>query len=189
MDRRQDALTAASEIVLAAEAVAREHPSLRATVGRLNVAPNAGNVIPGRVSFGLDVRDPDSEVVENAVAHLLAQVEAVSRRRGLTWTHEVLNRQPCAAADPYLSGYLGQAAAAVTGTDHRMLIGAGHDAMIMGEHMPMAMLMIRTPGGLSHHPDESVACADVDVAVQAMIDFVERLANELRSGHHQEQRR
>ena len=54
--------------------------------------------------------------------------------------------------------------------------GAGHDAMILAPHMPTAMLFIRTPGGISHHPDESVAEADVAIALAAGTNFLEELA-------------
>ncbi len=48
---------------------------------------------------------------------------------------------------------------------HRMPSGAGHDAMILARRMPAAMLFLRSPGGISHHPDESVLAADVDAAL------------------------
>jgi allantoate deiminase len=56
-----------------------------------------------------------------------------------------------------------------------MSSGAGHDAMILAAHIPAAMLFIRTPGGLSHHPDESVAESDVAVALDVGAKFLEEL--------------
>ena len=35
--------------------------------------------------------------------------------------------------------------------------GAGHDAMVMAARVPTAMLFLRSPGGISHHPSESGA--------------------------------
>ena len=70
MGLRRDALTAAAEVVLGAESMARGRPGLLATVGKLQVEPGAGNVIPGHVSFTLDVRSPDNAVREAAVADL-----------------------------------------------------------------------------------------------------------------------
>jgi len=54
--------------------------------------------------------------------------------------------------------------------------GAGHDAMIIAAHMPAAMLFIRTPGGVSHHPDESVTEEDVAAALGAGIKFLDEMA-------------
>ena len=54
--------------------------------------------------------------------------------------------------------------------------GAGHDAMIIAAHMPAAMLFIRTPGGVSHHPDESVTEEDVAAALAAGVKFLDEMA-------------
>ena len=58
--------------------------------------------------------------------------------------------------------------------------GAGHDAMVMATRMPAAMLFLRSPGGISHHPDETVAEEDVEAAFQVGRKFLERLAAEGR---------
>ena len=63
---------------------------------------------------------------------------------------------------------------------HRMSSGAGHDAMILAARMPVGMLFLRSPGGISHHPDESVHEDDVAAALAAGVQFLDRLA----SGHH-----
>jgi allantoate deiminase len=55
--------------------------------------------------------------------------------------------------------------------------GAGHDAMIVARRMPAAMLFLRSPGGISHHPDESVLANDVDAALEVgmrLLDELER---------------
>ncbi len=39
--------------------------------------------------------------------------------------------------------------------------------MIIATMMPVAMLFVRSPSGISHHPDESVRAADVDAALAA----------------------
>jgi allantoate deiminase len=57
-----------------------------------------------------------------------------------------------------------------------MASGAGHDAMIMAARMPVAMLFIRSPRGLSHHPDESVDEDDVATALTVGHAFLEDLA-------------
>jgi allantoate deiminase len=62
---------------------------------------------------------------------------------------------------------------------HRMSSGAGHDAMIMARRMPAAMLFLRSPGGISHHPDETVLPEDIAAALQV----AEALLNELEQTH------
>jgi allantoate deiminase len=58
--------------------------------------------------------------------------------------------------------------------------GAGHDAMVMASRMPTAMLFLRSPGGISHNPAESVRTEDVEAALQVMRVFLQRIAGEIR---------
>jgi allantoate deiminase len=58
---------------------------------------------------------------------------------------------------------------------HRMVSGAGHDAMVLAEHMPAAMIFLRSPGGISHHPAESVRVEDVEMALRVGAAFLDRL--------------
>jgi allantoate deiminase len=60
-----------------------------------------------------------------------------------------------------------------------MVSGAGHDAMIVAPHMPMAMLFLRSPGGISHHPDECVRVSDVRDALEVGLCFLRELEKEL----------
>jgi allantoate deiminase len=53
--------------------------------------------------------------------------------------------------------------------------GAGHDAMIVARRMPVAMLFLRSPGGISHHPDESVLPEDVTAALEVGMQFLDAL--------------
>jgi allantoate deiminase len=39
--------------------------------------------------------------------------------------------------------------------------------MILATRVPVAMLFLRSPGGLSHHPDEAVNASDVEAALAA----------------------
>ena len=68
---------------------------------------------------------------------------------------------------------LGAAMRAAGHPDHRMISGAGHDAMILARKVPTAMLFMRTPNGVSHHPDETVLVEDVEAALEVGIKFLE----------------
>jgi allantoate deiminase len=58
-----------------------------------------------------------------------------------------------------------------------MVSGAGHDAMILAEKIPAAMIFLRTPGGISHNPMESVDVADVAKAIDCGVSLLDRLAS------------
>jgi allantoate deiminase len=78
--------------------------------------------------------------------------------------------------DPTFRRLLCESVAAVGVEPHEMPSGAGHDAAVMAGLAPAAMLFVRSPGGVSHHPDEAVLPDDVRLALSAAIGFVERLA-------------
>ena len=78
--------------------------------------------------------------------------------------------------DPGLTDRLAAAVAATGQEPRRMVSGAGHDAMIMAALAPTAMLFIRCAGGVSHNPLEDVAVEDAELAVEAMLRFIEGLS-------------
>jgi len=178
MDLRHDALAAAAEFLLAVEQYARSADGLRATVGSLAVAPGAVNVVPGSARMSLDIRHRQDETREQATAALLAQAATIARRRGVevhTDSHESF---PAVPADARLTGFLAEAVATAGYPLLHMVSGAGHDAAVMASLAPMAMLFIRSPGGVSHHPDEAVLTSDLRAALEVMVAFLERISAE-----------
>ena len=159
MPVRRDALAGAAEWILAVERAAQEN--LVATVGRVHLSPNASNVIPGSVILSLDVRHAEDSTRLRAVDALLACARQIAERRGLVVSTQPLLDQPAVPMDSTLTTQLAQAAEQEGHPPHRMPSGAGHDAMILAAHIPSAMLFLRSPGGVSHHPDESVRAEDV----------------------------
>jgi allantoate deiminase len=175
MQLRRDALAGAAEWIGAVEREAVATPEMVATVGRIDVNPGAGNVIPGCAVLSLDVRHPDDDVRRGTVTRLLDCASRITARRGLTVTSEVRLDQPATAMDFGLVSALSNAVAECGYPVHRMHSGAGHDAMILARRMPAAMLFLRSPGGISHHPDENVLIDDVAAALAAGARFVETL--------------
>ena len=179
MGLRRDALTAAATMVLATEEVARSGAAdLVATVGRLEVAPGAANVVPGRVSFTLDVRAGDDATRDSAADTILARCRTIAAERHLTLSVEPLQDLPASPCDQKLMGLLGEAVAAQGTAPRRLVSGAGHDAMVMAALCPTAMLFIRCKDGISHNPAESVSPADAEIALAVMRDFLERLGEQ-----------
>lgn len=176
MDLRRDALAGASAFVLAAETLARETPGLVATVGSLTPFPGAINVIPGEVRLTLDLRHARDEVRWEALERLLAEGERIAGERHLTFSHEPRMEERATPMDPALTALLGEALAAEGLAAPPMVSGAGHDAMIVAPVWPASMLFLRSPGGLSHHPDETVLPGDVEAALRVGARFLTLLA-------------
>ena len=175
MDLRRDALAGAAEWIGAVEREATATPSLVATVGKIEALPGAGNVIAGSVRMSLDVRHPSDDVRIRAVNGLLACATHIAERRGLTASSELRLDQPAVAMDQRLVETLASAVREGGYAEHRMHSGAGHDAMILAERMPTAVLFLRSPGGRSHHPDESVIGEDVAAALATGLHFVNQM--------------
>ena len=178
MAGRHDALAAAAEFVLAVEARAGQTAGLVATVGRLTVEPDAPNVIPGHVTLSLDVRHAADALRVAACADLAATAQAIGQRRGILIDWAVLQATAAVACAVGLTALLAQAVAA-GGTPVQFLpSGAGHDAVVLSALTPVAMGFVRCRAGLSHHPDEWAAPADVAVALAALQRFLALLAAE-----------
>ena len=179
MHLRRDALAGAAEWIVAVESLAQRTDGLVATVGHVDVEPNAGNVIAGAVRVSLDVRHADDAARKSAVDTLLAQAEAIAARRGLALQCARQMDQPAVPMDERLTAFLAEATEAAGLPVKLMPSGAGHDAMVMASRVPTAMLFLRSPGGLSHHPDETVLEEDVAAALGVCRKFLERLAAEV----------
>ena len=175
MEMRRDALVAAAEWIVTVDAFALAEDGLVATVGALQVEPGLGNTVPGRVTVSLDVRHARDGVRVAGAMKLLERARESGRRREVTVSHEVVLDQTAVAMDGKMTWLLGQAALECGYVGLPMVSGAGHDAMIVAERVPAAMLFVRTPGGISHHPDEAVRVEDVEAALRTTVEFLRRL--------------
>lgn len=180
MNLRRDALAGAAEWIVAAEALARGCENAVATVGRIVAEPGGVNVIPALVRCTLDARHPDDAIRSQLVRDILNEAQAIGARRGLQVHVERYHEQSAVRFDAKLVGLVERAAARAGHTTMRMTGGAGHDAMVMARHVPTAMMFLRNPGGISHHPDESVAEEDVAAAIHTGLYFLEEFESMVR---------
>jgi allantoate deiminase len=111
------------------------------------------------------------------VDYFVRQAEDIATRRGLSVRSKVLMDQPAVAMDPFLVSQFDEAVRKAGCGPYRMVSGAGHDAMILAEKVPSAMIFLRTPGGISHDPAESVTVEDVAKAIECGLRLVEQLAS------------
>ena len=179
MHLRRDALAGAAEWIAAVESLAQRTEGLVATVGHADVKPNAGNVIAGAVRMSLDARHAHDLERKAAVETLLTQAEAIAARRGLAMQCTRQMDQPAVPMDERLTAFVAEAIEAAGLPVKRMPSGAGHDAMVMAARVPTAMLFLRSPGGISHYPDETVLVEDVAAALAVCRKFLQRLAGEV----------
>ena|SRR5215470_8715633 len=177
MDMRQDAVTGAAEWITEVERIARRVPELVATVGSMEVKPGATNVIAGEVRVSLDVRHRVDNIRTRTVEDLLRRAHEVASARQLSVSRNLLLDQRAVPMDPFLTAQIEEAVRKAGCEPHRMVSGAGHDAMIMAERVPAGMIFLRTPRGISHEPMESVAVGDVAKAIECGIHVLDQLAS------------
>jgi len=177
MNVRHDALATAAEWICAVERYAQNTSGLVATVGAIQARPGVGNVIAGETRLSLDVRHRSDEARNAAVDYFVRQAEDIATRRRLRVKWNVLMDQSAVPMDPFLAKQVELAIGKAACAPYRMVSGAGHDAMILAEKIPSAMMFLRTPGGISHDPAESVELADVAKAIESGVHLLEQLAS------------
>jgi allantoate deiminase len=184
MHLRHDAMATAAEGIVAVEAYATSHEGLVATVGKLEAFPGAGNVIAGRVKASLDVRHADDNTRHAAVEALTQIATTAATKRGVSLAVRTEMEQSAVPLDPHLTNMLQNAATKAGFPSRRMTSGAGHDAMILAPTVPSAMLFLRSPGGLSHHPDEAVLPEDLEAALATAMEFLALLSDDKTKDSH-----
>jgi allantoate deiminase len=176
---RHDALAAAAQWIVEVERYANASPGLVATIGKVESSSGAGNVIAGRFTATLDARHPQDDVRRAAVQRFIDYAHSAAASRGVTLAHTTSVDQPAVPMGSQLSALLARAAENATGHPARSITsGAGHDAMIVARRVPAAILFLRSPGGLSHHPGEAVLLEDVAAAFATGVEFLRSLRDD-----------
>lgn len=174
MALRRDALAGAAECIGAIEQFCRaDAGGLVGTVGSIQARPGATNVIPGEVSFTIDMRAPTDMHRKRAVADIVRQIEAIAKRRQLALQLDVSHENRTAPCAPWLKDQIAQAIEAEGFSVFELPSGAGHDGMAMVEITDVGMIFVRCRGGISHHPDEHVELADVDAGARVLLRVIE----------------
>lgn len=176
MTLRQDALTAACEMVLALERQAAGSGDTVATTGLLEIESPAINVIPGRVTFSIDIRSSSDAALERALQEADRSLSHIAKKRQVTMTKDVIYESAATAMDPKIIHAIDRAVADIQGDARQLASGAGHDAAMMAKLCPAGMIFVRCKGGVSHHPDEAITEADAATGFEAMHRTVAHLA-------------
>jgi beta-ureidopropionase / N-carbamoyl-L-amino-acid hydrolase len=172
---RRDPMLGLAAAVLAARAAATELDAV-ATVGRVVVAPNSANAVPGQVSAWLDARAERDQTLDWLVTAFQAAVEEAAGRNGLTAELTEESRSPGVRFDHDLTARLDACLRARGLEPPRLPTAAGHDAGALAAAVPTAMLFVRNPTGASHSPAEAAELDDCLAGVQALAAVLEELA-------------
>lgn len=163
MDRRSDALVTAAELVLAVNRIATDLDGRQvATVGRIGAFPGAPNVIPGRVSLSLEIRDLDADKMQRVFDLIEAEATAIADARGTAIAFaEIDVASPPAPTDLVMRDIIENAATELGFSHRRMPSGAGHDAQDLVRIAPTGMIFVPSVDGISHSPEEFTPAEDM----------------------------
>jgi allantoate deiminase len=181
MGMRQDALTGAAECILAIEAQCRSDIGLYGTVGYLKADPGASNVIPGRVTFTIDMRSASDEHRHLAIAAAVKSIERIARSRRLDLQIDVTHEGGTVPCAPCLKQQIAQSIGRRGFAAKALPSGAGHDGMAIADITDIGMIFVRCRGGLSHHPDEHVTLEDADTGAYVLLDVIENFSRARRA--------
>ena len=179
MDRRRDAAVGVAELALYVEKRSAQDGDSVATMGQLHVPNGSVNVVPGRCLFSLDMRAPTNAQRDAMANDILAEFEAIAKRRGLRFKFEMTMEAAAAPSAPEWQKRWENAVQALGVPVFHLPSGAGHDAMKLHEVMPQAMLFTRgINSGISHNPLESSTNDDMQLSVDAFSHVLHQLATE-----------
>jgi len=174
MNMRQDALLAASHLIIAVNRVVTSvEGSQVGTVGRIQAEPGAPNVIPGKVIMSLELRDLEEEKIDRLYKKIREEARAVEKKTGTRITFSPIEATAVPApTDPHVQKYIIEAARGLGLTSLLMLSGAGHDAQNLARIAPTGMIFVPSVGGISHSPKEYTRPEDMENGVNVLLHTI-----------------
>jgi N-carbamoyl-L-amino-acid hydrolase len=155
MKERHNALLAAAKLIEAVQEVVTREPGRQVgTVGRLQVFPNAPNVVPGLVKHSIELRDLSAETIARLGNEIQKRAQGIARDTGTEIIVEKVEHAAPAVADPELQAKIEAAATELQLKTMRLPSGAGHDAQMMAKLGPIGMIFVPSVDGISHSPKE-----------------------------------
>jgi len=161
MNERHNALLAAARLIETVQDVVTREPGRQVgTVGRLQVFPNAPNVVPGRVEHSIELRDLSAEKIARLGDEIRTAAQEIARQTGTEISFQRVEHHAGADANPEIQTKIEAAAAALGLKTLRLPSGAGHDAQMIAKVCPIGMIFVPSIEGISHSPRESTSWQD-----------------------------
>jgi beta-ureidopropionase / N-carbamoyl-L-amino-acid hydrolase len=173
MEGRNDALVAAADMVLATREVpSKMHDGLVATVGRLDVCPNASNVIADQVHFTVDIRSWDEDLAVRAWDDLAGSFSVIAEAHGCGLRIDPPWRVGRTEFDVRLVTAVSRVAADLGHSPMSLVSGSGHDSVYLARVAPTAMIFVPSIGGRSHAEVEDTDWMDCEAGAEVLLQSV-----------------
>jgi len=173
MDKRNDALYAASLYVQSVHEIGKKTPGNQvATVGMIKPFPGAPNVIPGKVSASLEIRDLNEKKIDSIYKKIKRSTEKIAKRTGTTFQfQQTINIVPEPTNDVIIKA-ISEASNDLKLKSKFMPSGAGHDAQEIAQICPIGMIFIPSKNGISHSPKEYSTANDISNGANVLLHTV-----------------
>ncbi|SFI29531.1 allantoate deiminase [Tindallia magadiensis] len=183
MGYRRDAVHAATEMISNILNRGQSYGDpLVVTVGKIDVKPNVVNVVPGQLEFSIDTRHPDKKMLEDFTKEIHQLVEETAEKHGLKFCLDMWMDTDPVPMDEGLTQII-EAECVLNGVDFlKMNSGAGHDAQLMANHVPTALIFVPSHRGISHSPHEHTDGRDLALGVHTLIKTLYQLAYKEETG-------
>jgi beta-ureidopropionase / N-carbamoyl-L-amino-acid hydrolase len=173
MGQRHDALLAAARFVEKLNQVVTGIPGRQVgTVGWIKAQPGAYNVVPGKVTLGMEVRDLDAHKIQDMFEQIRNEADSIGRMNGTTFHFEPHGISAPALTDKHLQTMIAESANELGFSTRLMPSGAGHDAQEMANVGPIGMIFIPSVGGISHSPKELSRPGDIENGANVLLKTV-----------------
>ncbi len=178
MSLRRDTVVAYSEIVTDLTKRAREiGEPLVLTFGHVTPVPNTVNVVPGEITFSIDCRHIDQQLLNDFAREIEDKVKAVAEANSMAYDINLWMDEAPSLMDKEIIQIIEQAAKDNVGDSYKLMpSGAGHDAQIFADFVPTAMLFVPSIGGISHNTNEETKIEDLVKGIEVLKDVLFELA-------------
>lgn len=177
LELRRDAFLGLADLALkSTQLVATRHYGSFVTIGKVQVAPGAFSIIPGRADFSFEFRSSSPETMARLERELFALAEDIAATRGLRFTSRIIDRTDPVRVPDRLTGIIREAADGLKIGHMPVTSGAGHDAQVLAAKAETAMIFVPSPDGLSHCPEESVRWEDLEKGTNVLLQVLLKLA-------------
>ncbi|WP_204138183.1 Zn-dependent hydrolase [Halomicronema sp. CCY15110] len=181
MPMRQDALVAASQIVLAINQVGNQPGDQVATVGRMDLHPNVPNSIPGRVEMSLDLRDLSSDRLDQLLTEIQQAIDKIAAETGTSISlAQRLDNEP-APANSHIQHAIAQVCEDLNLSYCHLPSRASHDAQEISRVTDMGMIFVPSAGGISHSESEYTSPEDCANGANVLLQTLIQLDQHYRS--------
>ncbi|MCE4042508.1 MAG: allantoate deiminase [Lysinibacillus fusiformis] len=178
MSLRRDTVVAYSEIVSDLTKRAREiGEPLVLTFGHITLVPNTVNVVPGEITFSVDCRHIDQQILNDFAAEIEDKIRLVAEANSMTYDIHLWMDEAPTLMDKKIVQIIEQAAKNNVGNQYKVMpSGAGHDSQIFAQYVPTAMLFVPSIGGISHNISEETKIEDLVKGIEVLSDVLYELA-------------